>query len=81
MAIPLAYLVHRTINSSVARCTTWFGTVNQSKYVSVHGHFASISSHQYASFTYDCMCANASRIAYVDPDVFRAIRLCAKFYS
>ena len=81
IAIPLAYLVHSAINSSAARCTTWFGTVNESRYVSVHGPFASISSRQYASFTYDCTCANASRIAYVDPDVFGLNRLCSRFYS
>ncbi|KAM5544052.1 hypothetical protein V8D89_002238 [Ganoderma adspersum] len=79
VADALAYLEND--QSTVSRYTTWFGAVNKSRLATVHSHFASINSHQYTSFTYDCTCTNASLISYVVPDVFGVIHLCAAFWD
>ena len=79
VADALAYLEND--QSTVSRYTTWFGAVNESRAATVHSHFASMNSHQYASFTYDCTCTNASLISQVDADTFGVIHLCTGFWG
>ncbi|KAM5544053.1 hypothetical protein V8D89_002239 [Ganoderma adspersum] len=77
----LAYLVHNTINSSAARYTTWFGAPTDERYGVVVGHFASINSHDFTTFTYDCTCTKSGLASYVDPDDFGVPSLLGRVHD
>lgn len=77
----LAYLVHNAINSSASRYTTWFWAATDERYGIVVGHFASINSHDFTTFTYDCTCTKMVLASYVDPDDFVVIHLCPAFWA
>jgi len=74
-----AYLQSHT--SATSRYTTWFGAYTTSHHTTVKSHFQKIRGSDFLSFTYDCFCPKADTFAYVYPDQFGKIYLCAAFWK
>ncbi|KAF9018737.1 peptidyl-Lys metalloendopeptidase [Hymenopellis radicata] len=74
-----SYLTANT--ASTARYVKWFGTYTSSRHSTVASHYANMLQHPYADYEYDCTCTDSDVYAYVYPDEFGTIYLCAVFWE
>ncbi|KAI8871943.1 zincin [Ramicandelaber brevisporus] len=76
------YVVNPPSDSTDARYITWFGVEEAQRHAFVTSVLNNLRNNDFTTFTYDCItCTNPTLFAYVYPDQFGQVYLCAIFWN
>ncbi|KAI8869287.1 peptidyl-Lys metalloendopeptidase [Ramicandelaber brevisporus] len=76
------YMVNPPSDSTDERYITWFGAEENQRRAFVTSVLNNLNNNDFTTFTYDCItCTNPTLLAYVYPDQFGIMYLCAIFWN